>query len=158
GTTQDITALTYVNDSHAWLGTAGGQILSADAGGVFHVVSTNPGSVIEKIAFDPTNTVGYAVSLNGKAFRTLNGGLTWAAVTLPTVHQTCPGWTLVAVSRLFSVAVPNTTTAYLVGGNGSGGEPIVLKSLNANVGAPTWADQNANPAGCRASLDGYTMT
>ncbi len=55
GTTQDITAVTYVTGTHSWYGTSGGQIASADATGAFHVVATFAGSPIEKIAFDPTN-------------------------------------------------------------------------------------------------------
>jgi hypothetical protein len=162
GTTQDITALTYVNETHIWYGTSGGQIFDADGSTAIHNVATFPGAVIEKIAFDPSNTIGYAVALNGTAYRSVNGGVDWTAVTLPTIHDGCGSSpSMIAVPKLWSVVVPSFNTAYLVGGDSGGGhQPIVLKSTNAGIapGSPTWTDQNYGVSSCKLSNNGYSVT
>ena len=58
---------------------------------------------------------------------------------------------------LYSVAVVNTTTAYLVGGN-TGDEPVVLKSVNANAVTPTFTDVNNGATDCLLGLDGQYVT
>ena len=158
-TTQDITAVTYQSDTHAWLGTANGQIFSADGAGAFQLRGSFPGATIEKIAFDSTATFGFAVSLNGKVYHSINGGTTWSGpVALPAVQDGCIGTTSpVLVPALYSTAYVSSTTAYVVGGD-THNEPVVLKSVNANAAIPTFTDVNNGATDCLLGFDGQYVT
>ena len=54
--------------------------------------------------------------------------------------------------------MPDANTAYLVGGDGDQGQPIVLKSVNASAAAPAWADQNYGSSACKLGNNGYAVT
>jgi hypothetical protein len=157
GTTQDITAIDYQSDAAAWYATSNGQIFFASPGGGFAMGANLPGNSFSDIAFGPGGSVGYAVALNGHAFRSTNGGQTWTPVTLPAVNSNCTFVTSVPVPRLYGIVWADANTAFLVGGSDTS-EPVVLRSANAAAATPTFADANFTGSDCRASSGGSYIT
>ncbi len=156
GTTQDITAIDYQSDAAAWFATSNGQLFYANGGG-FTLGGSFPGNSFDDVAFQPGGSVGYAVTVGGHAYRSTNGGQSWTAVSLPTVHNGCFSSTPVAVPRLNAVVWADANTAYLVGGSAST-EPVVLKTTNAAAGSPTFTSVNSNGTSCLLGNDGDYVT
>jgi len=132
GTTQDITAIDYQSDSAAWFATSNGQIFYANGSGGFTLGGSFPGNSFDDIAFQPGGNIGYAVTVGGHAYRSIDGGHSWSLQALPGVHSTCGSGILISVPRLNAVVWADASTAYLVGGS-AGTEPVVLKTTNATT-------------------------
>jgi len=156
GTTQDITAIDYHSDSAAWFATSNGQLWYANGGG-FTLGGSFPGNSFDDVAFQPGGgLVGYAVTVGGKAYRSIDGGHSWALVTLPMVHDGCSSATTVPVPRLNAVVWADASTAYLVGGSDAT-EPVVLKTTTATT-TSTFASVNGNGSTCRLGSSGEYVT
>jgi photosystem II stability/assembly factor-like uncharacterized protein len=82
GTTSTITAIEYQSPSRFWFTTANGEIFGKEAGGNFSLQKAATGIPLNDIEFLPSpSEVGLAVGNAGQVFRTINGGLSWLAVT-----------------------------------------------------------------------------
>ena len=155
GTTQDISAIDYQSDAAAWFATSNGQLFYANGGG-FTLGGSFPGNSFDDIAFQPGGTVGYATTVGGHAYRSIDGGHSWSAVGLPVVRIGCSSATTTSVPRLNAVVWADANTAYLVGGSGST-EPVVLKTTNATT-ASTFTSINSSGASCLLGNDGEYVT
>ncbi len=88
GTTQSFTALDAVDDSTAWIGTDGGYLLqTTDRGGSWHAAGAigSPVSAIVGMSKAIAVAIGSDPSGVGVLSRTLDGGVTWNAVSLDTL-------------------------------------------------------------------------
>lgn len=155
GTTQDITAIDYQSDSAAWFATSNGQIFYADGGG-FTLGGNFPGNSFDDVAFQPGGRVGYAVTVGGHAYRSIDGGHSWSLQALPGAHPSCGSGVLAPVSRLNAVVWADANTAYLVGGSDSTA-PVVLKTTDATTSS-TFASVNSNGTSCLLGSDGEYVT
>jgi hypothetical protein len=155
GTTQDITAIDYQSDAAAWFATSNGQLFYANGAG-FTLGGSFPGNSFDDVAFQPGGNVGYAVTVGGHAYRSIDGGHSWSAVALPVVRTGCSSATTTSVPRLNAVVWADASTAYLVGGSAST-EPVVLRTTNATT-AGTFTSLNSNGATCLLSNDGDYIT
>lgn len=154
GTTQDILALDYQGDTRAWLATSNGQILTADANGRFVRRFDVPGFTFTDIAFRADGRAGIATTADGRAYRSLDGGISWEPLTLPLVHRGCTAsGTLDAIPQLYAVAWAGDDTAYLVGGGTrpvlGPANPVVVRVTGAASAAPVAVDANWSGSACR---------
>lgn len=157
GTTAEITAIDYQSEARAWFATSDGRVFRADGGGFAQAAGTLPGAVYTGIAFQPGGSVGVAVTADGRAQRSTDGGASWDTVTVLQTHRSCSDGTLTGVRRLSSVFWADPSTVYYVGGGGSGNQPVVLRDT-LPIGTADDVNTIAPGGGCRVGdqTDGVT--
>lgn len=163
GTTQDILAIDYQDDSRAWFATSNGQIFTADANGTFVRRFDLPGVTFTDVAFRPDGRAGIATAADGTAYRSLDGGQSWSRLTLPIVRRGClPVSTTAPIPALYAAAWAGDDTAYLVGGGAgsiiSASDPVVVRVTGAAGGSPTAVDANWTGTACRVGTQNSRVT
>lgn len=120
-----------------WAGTysGGGILYSTNNGNNWTSVSTSTIYPFYDIKMVNSNT-GYAVggefinALTGYCYKTVNGGLNWTSLTIPSPDR-----------RLNSVYFVNENTGWITGGLPSGAGCIISKTTN---GGTTWTSQTTS--------------
>ncbi|HWF50385.1 MAG TPA: hypothetical protein VG294_07030 [Solirubrobacteraceae bacterium] len=155
GTTDTISAIVYQSPTRFWYATTNGKIEYFN--GSSFVAGTGPlaGTNFTDLAFQPGATggpgtagvYGYAVVNDGRIFQTSNGGIVWTPVPPPLTPSDCSvGATSAAEHELNAVVWADSTTAYLLGDNGT-----VLKATNANTATPSFTEINKVDTGTCAT-------
>lgn len=146
GTTDEITAIDYVDAANVWYGTATGKILR---NGVATPTFDDPSvGAITDIAASSDGLSGLATTANGRIVRTGNGGVTWAALGAATVRSyaftSCDSagpFPLVNVTgELTAIDWASSSVAYVVGANPA----MVLRTTTAGV---SWTEANKRADG-----------
>ncbi|HWF35836.1 MAG TPA: hypothetical protein VG295_10685 [Solirubrobacteraceae bacterium] len=146
GTTDTISAIVYQSPTRFWYATTNGKIEyyngSSFVAGAGPVAGTN----FTDLAIQPgtpggpgtAGLYGYAVASDGLVLQTSNGGVSWTPVPSPLTYSDCgASATLGAESELNAAVWADSSTAYLLGDNGT-----VLKATNANTATPSFTEIN----------------
>lgn len=141
GSTVRLETVTAIDAQRAWVGGAAGIArYTNDGGATWSVVDTCAGSQVRDL-HAPTPTVVWATCVNQTAYRSVNGGTTWALVTNPDAGN---------ISR--SIWSTGATTAWV--GTTSG------KVLRTTDSGATWVTQLTSPGTNIdevTSVDGLSM-
>lgn len=137
GTTSTISSIVYQSPTRFWYATTGGTIASWNGSSFTAGTGTLPGESFVDLAFQPGGSVGYAVTSNGHVWRSTNAGVSWTQLSTPSTRSDCTSATLVPETELNAVQWANSTTVFLLGDNST-----ILRSTNADAGAPTFSEIN----------------
>ena len=137
GTTSTISSIVYQSPTRFWYATSNGTIAAFNGSTFVPGTGITPGENFVDLAFQPGGSVGYAVTSNGHVWQSTNSGSSWTQLSTPTTRLDCTSASSPAETELNAVQWANSTTVFLLGDNGT-----VLRSTNANAGAPTFAEIN----------------
>jgi photosystem II stability/assembly factor-like uncharacterized protein len=135
--TDGLIGIHFIDAEKGYVVGNGGSIRKTTDGGVTwtsqtSTASTSLYSTFFLNAFGSPN-IGFAVGDGGVIRRTANGGTTWTTPTLPAnsnVHDFRAVWFF------------DQNTGFAVGGNGTGGNGVIFKTIDAGL---TWTDNSPVP-------------
>ena len=137
GTTSTITSIVYQSPTRFWYATSNGTIAAFNGSSFVAGSGILAGENFVDLAFQPGGSVGYAVTSNGHVWRSTNSGTSWTQLSTPSTRSDCTSATLAAETELNAVQWANSTTAFLLGDNGT-----ILRSVNADAVTPTFTEIN----------------
>ena len=150
GTTSTITSIVYQSPTRFWYATSNGTIAAFNGSSFVPGSGILAGENFVDLAFQPGGSVGYAVTSNGHVWRSTNSGTSWTQLSTPSTRSDCTSATLGAETELNAVQWANSTTAFLLGDNGT-----ILRSVNADAVTPTFTEINKTATGiCAVQNEG----
>lgn len=150
GTTGTITSIVYQSPTRFWYATSNGTIAAFNGSSFVPGSGILAGENFVDLAFQPGGSVGYAVTSNGHVWRSTNSGASWTQLSTPSTRSDCTSAILAPETELNAVQWANSTTAFLLGDNGT-----ILRSVNADAVTPTFTEINKTATGiCAVTNEG----